>query len=295
MNTRKLYSVGQSLLLLLFAAQFATAQNVVIRNATVLSVTNGTLENTDVLITGGIISEIGTNVRAPRGTREIDATGKFLMPGIVDAHSHIALSSINEGSSPVTAEVSMEDVKAVFETNVFGALRTMQAVLPGMRKRRSGTIVNITSSAGRLVSGGHGIYGSSKYALEAISEGLAIETRKYGLRIIIIEPGFISTPILDKAAKPLDPDGPYVETLSRMQGMYTHARENADPPSVVAEAIAAALDDPEPKLRYIVGAGAKGTVLAREAASDELWIEQGAALTDEEQRVWGEKVFPRQE
>ena len=80
-----------------------------------------------------------------------------------------------------------------------------------------------------------------------------------------------------------------------MQGMYTHARENADPPSVVAEGIAAALDDPEPKLRYILGAGAKGTVLAREAASDELWIEQGAALTDEEQRAWGEKVFPRQE
>ena len=207
----------------------------------------------------------------------------------------VLVNNAGVGNLTSVEEVSIEEAKGVFETNVFGALRTMQAVLPGMRERRSGAIVNITSISGRLVSGGHGIYGASKYALEALSEGLAIETRKYGLRIIIIEPGFISTPILDKAAKQLDPDGPYVETLSRMQSMYTHARENADPPSVVAQGIAAALDDPEPKLRYIVGTGAKGTVLAREAASDELWIEQGAALTAEEQNAWGEKVFPRQE
>ncbi len=122
MNTKTVYSVGQSLLLLLFVAQFATAQNVVIRNATVLSITNGTLENTDVLIAGGIITEIGTDIRAPRGTQEVDATGKFLMPGIVDAHSHIALSSINEGSSPVTAEVSMEDVVNPYHLGIYRAL-----------------------------------------------------------------------------------------------------------------------------------------------------------------------------
>jgi len=189
----------------------------------------------------------------------------------------------------------MEDAKAVFETNVLGPLRTMQAVLPSMRARRSGAIVNITSISGRLVSGGHGIYSSSKYALEAMSEALAIETRKYGLRVIIIEPGFISTPILDKASKPLDADGPYAEVLSRMQAMYTHARAQADPPSVVAEAIAHALDDPEPKLRYVVGAGAEQTVLARDSASDELWIEQGGALTKEALQEWEAKVFPPRE
>ena len=250
----------------------------------------------------------GETLRAAAEVEELDLT--LLALDVNDDHSvaraigaamersgriDVLVNNAGLGNLASVEGVSMEDVKAVFETNVFGPLRTIQAVLPAMRERRSGTIVNITSISGRLVSGGHGIYGSSKYALEAISEGLAIETRKYGLRIIIIEPGFISTPILDKAAKPLDPDDPYVETLSRMQGMYTRARENADPPSVVAEGIAAALDDPEPKLRYILGAGAKGTVLAREAASDELWIEQGAALTDEEQRAWGEKVFPRQE
>jgi len=114
-----------SLLLILVVLGFgqqAVAQNVVIRNATVLTVTQGTLENTDVLITGGVISEIGNALRAPRGTYEVDGTGKFLMPGIIDAHSHIALSSVNEGSSPVTAEVSMEDVVNPYHLGIYRAL-----------------------------------------------------------------------------------------------------------------------------------------------------------------------------
>ena len=188
----------------------------------------------------------------------------------------------------------MEDAKAIFETNVFGALRTTQAVLPSMRARRAGTIVNVTSISGRLVSGGHGIYSSSKYALEAMSEALAIETRKYGIRVIIIEPGFIATPMLDKV-EPLEADSPYIEVLGRMQAMYTHARADADPPSVVAEAIERALDDSEPKLRYVVGAGAEPTVLARTAASDEVWIEQGGELTEEAYQQWQARVFPPQE
>ena len=122
MNTKILRNGGLGVILSLVIAQTAIAQNVVIRNATVLSVTNGTLENTDVLITGGIISEIGTDLRAPRGTDEIDATGKFLMPGIVDAHSHIALSSVNEPFSPVTAEVSMEDVVNPYHLGIYRAL-----------------------------------------------------------------------------------------------------------------------------------------------------------------------------
>ena len=250
----------------------------------------------------------GGELRVAARGEELDVT--LLALDVDDDHSvaraigaamersgHIDVLVNNAGIGKLTSveEVSMEDAKAVFETNVLGPLRTMQAVLPSMRERRSGAIVNITSISGRLVSGGHGIYSSSKYALEAMSEALAIETRKYGLRVIIIEPGFISTPILDKASKPLDADGPYAGVLSRMQAMYTHARAQADPPSVVAEAIAHALDDPEPKLRYVVGAGAEQTVLARDSASDELWIEQGGALTKEALQEWEAKVFPPRE
>ncbi|MDA1028894.1 MAG: amidohydrolase family protein [Bacteroidetes bacterium] len=107
---------------LILTTQIGFAQDVLIRHATVLTITKGTLPDTDVLIRDGIITEIGTNLRAPRGIEEVDATGKFLMPGIIDAHSHIALTSINEGSSPVSAEVTMEDVIDPYDIGIYRAL-----------------------------------------------------------------------------------------------------------------------------------------------------------------------------
>lgn len=96
--------------------------DVMIKNATVFTITNGTLENTDVLIEDGIIKRIGKNLNTPKGVEEVDATGKFLMPGIIDAHSHLAGTSINEGTSQVTAEVSMEDVLDPTDVGIYRAL-----------------------------------------------------------------------------------------------------------------------------------------------------------------------------
>lgn len=93
-----------------------------IRNGTLLTVTNGTLENTDLLIRGGKIAAIGKNLTAPEGCRVIDATGLFVMPGIIDAHSHIALESINEMSSPVTAEIRMRDALNPLDISIYRAL-----------------------------------------------------------------------------------------------------------------------------------------------------------------------------
>ncbi len=98
------------------------AQDLFISNATVLTVTNGTVENGDVLIQEGRIADVGTNLRAPRGVRAIDASGMYLMPGIIDAHSHIAISSINEWTAPVTAEVHVGDV---LEPNDIGLYRAL--------------------------------------------------------------------------------------------------------------------------------------------------------------------------
>ncbi|MEM8560502.1 MAG: amidohydrolase family protein, partial [Bacteroidota bacterium] len=96
--------------------------DLLIRGATVLTVINGTLENTDVLVRDGKIAEIGTGLEAPRSVRVIDAAGQFLMPGIIDAHSHLGISSVNEWTAPVTAEVDVGDVVDPLDLGIYRAL-----------------------------------------------------------------------------------------------------------------------------------------------------------------------------
>ena len=199
----------------------------------------------------------------------------------------------NAGISKLSSieEVPIDVAKGLFETNVFGALRMMQAVLPAMRERRSGTIVNVSSVAGRIVSAGHGIYAASKHALEALSEAAAIEMRRFGVRVIVIEPGFISTPILDKGAAIDVEASVHAPLLRRMREMYLDARANAEPPSVVAEVIAEALDDPNTKLRYVAGLGAGALIEGRRRASDEEWIDLGREMTEEEYLTAAARIF----
>jgi len=106
--------------------QYAMAQtpkgSVLIKNATVLTVTNGTHENTDVLVQDGIVKKIGQDIKAPNGVETIDASGKYLMPGIIDAHSHIALDVVNEATAPIVAEVRMKDVVNPYEIGIYRAL-----------------------------------------------------------------------------------------------------------------------------------------------------------------------------
>lgn len=113
------------ILTLLLAVTIVTAQDkgsVLIKNGTVLTVTNGTLENTDVLIRDGKITSIGKGLSAPSGAKTIDANGMFVMPGIIDAHSHIALDAVNEATNPVTAEVWVGDAMDPLDIGIYQAL-----------------------------------------------------------------------------------------------------------------------------------------------------------------------------
>lgn len=119
----------KNILLILVAVSFLTtgvAQvekgTVLIKNGTVLTVTKGTLANTDVLIKDGKISQVGKGIAAPEGARVIDATGLFVMPGIIDAHSHIALDQINEGTNAITPEVYTGDALNPFQLSIYRAL-----------------------------------------------------------------------------------------------------------------------------------------------------------------------------
>jgi len=112
--------------LLGLSIQIAPAQvkkgSVLIKNTTVITATKGTLENSDLLVQDGIIKQIGKNLNAPSGVQTVDATGKFLMPGIIDAHSHVGLDVVNEATAPITSEVRMKDVVNPFEIGIYRAL-----------------------------------------------------------------------------------------------------------------------------------------------------------------------------
>jgi len=93
-----------------------------IQNATVLTITNGTQENTDVLVRDGVIADLGSDLAAPSGVETVDASGMYLMPGIIDAHSHMAISDVNEATNPVTSEVGVGDVLDPFDISIYRAL-----------------------------------------------------------------------------------------------------------------------------------------------------------------------------
>jgi NAD(P)-dependent dehydrogenase (short-subunit alcohol dehydrogenase family) len=182
--------------------------------------------------------------------------------------------------------VTDDDLRRMFETNVFGAVRVARAVLPSMRARSSGRIVNISSVAGRVVGPGDGLYAATKHALEAISESLAMEVLQFGIRVAIIEPGFFATPIIDKAivaAADAAGDGPYANVERRIAGIYMGGKAAAQDPQVVAEAIEEAIASERPRLRYLVGVDAQVFMRERPKMSDEEYVEGfGRPQTDEE-------------
>lgn len=107
---------------LCFITLISNAQNVLIKNGTILTVTQGTKENTDILVTNGKIARIDKNIVAPAGTQVIDAKGLYVMPGIIDCHSHIALDVVNEATNPVTAEVNVGDALDPLDVSIYRAL-----------------------------------------------------------------------------------------------------------------------------------------------------------------------------
>jgi len=120
---KKFNCIIATLLVLVGLPSMAQTQkgSVLIKNATVFTITNGTLEDTDVLVENGIIKKVGKNLSASN-VQTIDATGKFLMPGIIDAHSHVGLDAVNEATSPITSEVKMEDVVNPYDVGIYRAL-----------------------------------------------------------------------------------------------------------------------------------------------------------------------------
>ena len=145
------------------------------------------------------IADIAKNENLPLNVLQLDVENdKSVLDAvnrIVTENSGIDVIVNNAGYALVGAleETSMEEIKAQFETNFFGAARVMQAVIPIMRKQRSGKIVNITSMGGRIAIPLDSIYHATKFALEGLSESIQYELEPFGIKIILIEPGAVGT------------------------------------------------------------------------------------------------------
>ena len=187
------------------------------------------------------------------------------------------------GGGPIE-EVPLDFAKGMFETNYFGVLRMVQAVLPGMRQRRRGAIVNISSIGGRVAIAGHGHYCAVKHALEAASEALAQEVQGFGIRVAIVEPGVVVTPIFQKAKRFSDPAGPYAEHVRRLLLFYQLQMKVASQPVDAARVIFEAATTKTPRLRWLVGEDAKRLDAGRRHITDEEHI-AGARPMDDAQYV----------
>lgn len=167
--------------------------------------------------------------------------------------------------------VPLGAVRSMFETNVFGVLRMVQAFVPAMRERGDGTVVNVSSVAGRMsVTPLNGLYAATKHALEAISETMWRELRHFGIRVAVVEPGYIATAWARNETW-LGVDGPYADLYEQVRAYDQQGQAGAAPAEMVADVIADAIGSGEDRLRWPVGSDAEEAIGLRSGLSDADW------------------------
>lgn len=174
-------------------------------------------------------------------------------------------------------ELPMEDFRAAMETNYFGALRCIRQVAPRMRQSKSGCIVNVTSVAGKISCSSLTAYAASKFALEALSEGLAGEMKPFGVRVAIVQPGIIETPM--PHAISTAPPSQYHQG-KQIGALFCASLQQPVPPSVVATAIRNIIESGTWKLRHPCGPDAEPFLEWRAAMTDEQWVDFNALDAD---------------
>jgi NAD(P)-dependent dehydrogenase (short-subunit alcohol dehydrogenase family) len=226
------------------------------------------------------IQSVAEKEHLPVRTVQLDVTDensvKNAIQSILSESGRIDLLVNNAGYGMTGAfeDIGMDEIKSLYETNVFGVIRVTQAVLPIMRKQGSGRIINISSGAGRIGYPGGSAYVSSKFALEGLSESMAFEVEQFGIKTVLVEPGFIRTNFAENivtAKKAQDPNSPYSQMMMQMKSSSHRRRmiENAPDADLVASVIVEATTAKEPNLRYLAGKDVQQMVAAKKSMSDE--------------------------
>ena len=185
----------------------------------------------------------------------------------------VLVNNAGYGLNGAFEDLAMEEIKAQYETNLFGVIRVTQAVLPIMRKQKSGIIVNISSGAGRFGYPGGSAYVSTKFAIEGLSESMAYELEPFGIRVVLVEPGVIKTNFVNSivaAKKSQDPNSPYAQLMQNVATSFQHMIEGGSSTDVVAKVVLKAVTSENPTLRYLAGKDV------------ETWIEGKKSMSDEE-------------
>lgn len=182
---------------------------------------------------------------------------------------------------------SLDQFRSVMETNYLGAVRCVKQVLPAMRRKGSGCIVNITSIAGRIAFGATSAYNASKFALEAFTECLAQEVKGHGIRVALVEPGIIDTAMATTNLPQYDEKTIYPHGR-RIHAFFTNPEKGEASPALVGKMIRYVVESNDSRLRFPVGPDAHPFLGWRSAVSDEDWVGMGGLEHDEDyfQRVF---------
>ena len=225
------------------------------------------------------LERMGNLAEAGIETISMDVTDEGSMKAAVDAiiaadgQIDVLVNNAGYGSYGAVEDVPLAEARYQFEVNVFGAAELTRLVLPHMRERRSGTVVNITSMGGKIYTPLGAWYHGTKFALEAISDCLRMEVKPFGIDVVVIEPGGIDTEwggIAADKLRQVSADGPYADQARAVADSLVSEknRKRMSKPTVIADAIAKAVTARRPKTRYAVGFGAKPIIFMHGLLSD---------------------------
>jgi NAD(P)-dependent dehydrogenase (short-subunit alcohol dehydrogenase family) len=187
----------------------------------------------------------------------------------------VLINNAGYGMFGPVEEITTQEVKKQFETNFFGTIRLIKAIVPIMRKQGNGTIVNISSMVGRFGVPLNSAYVSSKFAVEGLSESISFELEEFGIRVIVIEPGVVKSDFFHNVkVKGMNLESPYHKLMERRVNFLDKAMKNSLTSSYdVADTILEALNSKDPKFRYVIGNDATNSLRMRNSLSDRKFME----------------------
>jgi NAD(P)-dependent dehydrogenase (short-subunit alcohol dehydrogenase family) len=224
------------------------------------------------------IKLVATKENLPIRINQLDVTDDVSVKNTVQAilsetgRIDVLVNNAGYGLNGAFEDLAMDEIKAQYETNVFGLIRTTQSVLPIMRRQKSGIIVNISSGAGRFGFPGSSAYISTKFAVEGLSESMSYELEPFGIKVVLVEPGVIRTNFVTVVAKKSqDPNSPYSQIMQKTATAFENMMANASSsPDIVAKVVLNAVTNENPNLRYLAGKDV------------ETWLDSKRNMSDEE-------------